>query len=231
MNASRLPSANPGYRPSRVASQPTRAQRPIIGVIITDIQNPFFTYLVGKQSKTPPTNASTPSSCVTPTRIVRKNSRHRPNGVRTGGWRRHLPNHGRILRRASPLLDAGISARRHRGPDGSRRSGLTLRWSTTSAPALLRRAPTDGHQRIAAIVPDLVTTTVSAARGITRRWNNTVQPIACLFGKPSDRNGYDLTRKTAQTDQPLSLPAIARCLRQRCHSRCRSDLYRIISPS
>ncbi len=198
-----------GYRPSRVARSLRGRNAQIIGVIITDIQNPFFTYLV---------------------RAVEDAAYERQYAIflcnTDEDWEKEQlyidlmvaeQVAGVVIcpttedpQACRPLLEAGISVVTVDRIVQGEQIDAALVDNVGASFALVEHLIADGHQHIAAIVPDLVTTTGrQRCEGYHRAMEHyglAESNLLACHGKPSDRNGYDLARSIlAAAERPTAL--------------------------
>lgn len=186
-----------GYRPSRVARSLRGRNAQIIGVIITDIQNPFFTYLV---------RAVEDAAYERQYAIFLCNSdEDREKEQLYIDLMVSEQVAGVVIcpttedpQACQPLLDAGISVVTVDRTVQGDQIDAALVDNVCASFALVEHLIADGHQRIAAIVPDLVTTTgrqrCEGYHKAMEQYGLADSRLLACHGKPSDRNGYDLTR-------------------------------------
>lgn len=216
-----------GYQPNRVARSLRGQTAAIIGVVISDIQNPFFTHLVRAVEDGAYAHKQAIFLCNTDEDLDKEQLYLRLMVAEKVAGVVVCPasERGEALQ---PLLQAGIPVVTvdRRVFDVDVDSVLVDNVHATAA--IIRHAIQDGHRRIAAILPSLTTTTGRQRyEGYLAAMRSARLPIEeqlVRSGQPREVTGYRLTEEILDLDPPptaiftgnnmLTVGAI-RCLQER----------------
>ncbi len=216
-----------GYHPNRVARSLRGQKAAIIGVVISDIQNPFFTHLVRAVEDGAYAQQQAIFLCNTDEDVEKERFYLRLMVAEKVAGVVVCPasERGASL---EPLLEAGIPVvtvdRRVYGVEVD----SVLVDNVRATAAIIRHIIQDGHRRIAAILPSLTTTTGRQRHeGYLSAMQSAYLPIEeglVRSGQPREVTGYRLTEEILELPSPptaiftgnnmLTVGAI-RCLQER----------------
>lgn len=194
-----------GYQPSRVARSLRGQNAAIIGVLISDIQNPFFTHLVRAVEDGAYARQQAIFLCNTDEDLAKEQLYLRLMMAEKVAGVVVCPasEQGETL---APLLTAGIPVvtvdRRVYGVEVD----SVLVDNITASASLVRHAIHDGHRRIAAILPPLVNTTGRQRHeGYLSALHAAGLPVDADLVRsdaPREESGYRLTAELLALPQP-----------------------------
>lgn len=216
-----------GYQPSRVARSLRGQTAAIIGVVISDIQNPFFTHLVRAVEDGAYARKQAIFLCNTDEDVEKEQLYLRLMMAEKVAGVVVCPasERGETLQ---PLLDAGVPVvtvdRRVYGVEVD----SVLVDNARATATIIRHVIEDGHRRIAAILPSLTNTTGRQRHegylAAMRAARLPIEADLVRSGQPREVTGYRLTEEILDLAEPptaiftgnnmLTVGAI-RCLQER----------------